>query len=120
ASATSLTVTSSQTVSNSSYTINYPGLNVASSGNVGIGSTSPDASLTVEDNGAGKDTFILVSSQDKQSGLLMSEDNSMTALTAGIVYDATDNKLYFKTGPGANRSPATLVTQMTIDRETGE
>lgn len=47
-SATSLTVSTSQTVSAQAYTINYPGLNVTSTGNVGIGTTSPAGVLDVE------------------------------------------------------------------------
>jgi hypothetical protein len=45
--ATSLTVSSSQTVSSQGYTINYPGLNVTSTGNVGIGITNPSTTLQV-------------------------------------------------------------------------
>jgi hypothetical protein len=46
-SATSLTVSTSQTVSAQAYTINYPGLNVNSAGNVGVGTALPQANLDV-------------------------------------------------------------------------
>jgi hypothetical protein len=48
--ATDLTVTTSQTVASQAYTINYPGLNVTSTGNVGIGTTAPAALLNLAGN----------------------------------------------------------------------
>ncbi len=47
ASAISLTVSISQTVASQAYNIAYSGLQVAANGNVGIGTTSPSALLTV-------------------------------------------------------------------------
>jgi len=46
-SATSLTVSTSQTVASQAYTISYTGLQVSSTGNVGIGTTGPNNSLHV-------------------------------------------------------------------------
>ena len=47
-SATSLTVTASQTVASQAYSIAHTGLQVAASGNVGIGTTSPSGKLDVQ------------------------------------------------------------------------
>ncbi len=49
---TSVTVSTSQTVSSQGYTINNPGLNVAISGNVGIGTVAPSAPLHVQTSSA--------------------------------------------------------------------
>jgi hypothetical protein len=46
-SATSLTVSTSQTVASQAYSINYAGLNVTSVGHVGIGTTTPGATLDI-------------------------------------------------------------------------
>ncbi len=51
-STTSLTVSVSQTVTSQAYTIHYPGLNVTSTGNVGIGTTAPTAGLHILTAGA--------------------------------------------------------------------
>ncbi|MGZ3785881.1 MAG: tail fiber domain-containing protein [Bdellovibrio sp.] len=53
-STTSLTVNTSQSISSQSYTINSVGLNVTSSGNVGIGLTSPTYQLQLSTDSAGK------------------------------------------------------------------
>jgi hypothetical protein len=47
-SATSLTVTASQTVSSQGYKIGYTGLQVSSTGNVGIGTTAPGYKLDID------------------------------------------------------------------------
>jgi hypothetical protein len=49
-SATSLTVSSSQTVSSQAYTIGYTGLQVSSTGDVGIGTSSPASPLHIQKN----------------------------------------------------------------------
>lgn len=59
-SATSLTVSTSQTVSSQNYTVNYTGLNVTSSGNVGIGTTSPGSTLDVKGHVANSGTAATV------------------------------------------------------------
>jgi TolB-like protein len=51
-SATSLTVSVSQTVTSQGYSINYSGLNVTSTGSVGIGTTSPGSTLDVSESSA--------------------------------------------------------------------
>jgi hypothetical protein len=53
-SATQLTVAESSTVAAQNYTINYVGLNVNSTGYVGIGTTTPDIPLTVKRDASGE------------------------------------------------------------------
>ncbi len=58
-SATSLTVTTSQTVASQAYAIGYTGLQVGSTGNVGIGTTSPDGQLQVTSATAATKSLVL-------------------------------------------------------------
>ncbi|MFA5932017.1 MAG: tail fiber domain-containing protein [Candidatus Paceibacterota bacterium] len=56
-STTSLTVSTSQTVASQAYNIAYTGLQVGSTGNVGIGTTAPGALLSIGSNSGGSTTI---------------------------------------------------------------
>ncbi len=77
--ATTLTVDSSVTVTNgTAYTIQYPGLQVASTGNVGVGTTSPGSTRFVVDNQSTTDTIF--EAKDAGSAVLSIADGG--AVTA--------------------------------------
>jgi len=97
-SATSLTVSTSQTVTSQGYVISYTGLNVDSTGKVGIGTTTPTAQLEVT---AASATTIPLRLRTAPSQTAYSFDirNSSGITTfhigsGGIVYPHTDVRFY--------------------------
>lgn len=74
-STTSITVSVSQTVASQTYSIHYPGIEVSSTGAVGLGTTTPTAKLDVVTNN-------LVTTQTNLSGIVLSNN---TLATSGVV-----------------------------------
>jgi hypothetical protein len=67
-SATSLTVSTSQTVASQAYRISYTGLNVSTTGDVGIGLTNPGSSLHVNLDNTGNTYPLLISNNSAGAG----------------------------------------------------
>ena len=93
--ATHLTVSTSQTVGSQGYTINYTGLNVTSTGNVGIGTTSPVATLNISNgNVTNQRSLRITNTGAGATGLQIDAANGSSWL---IVGDSCDHD-QFKVG----------------------
>jgi hypothetical protein len=98
-SATSLTVTTSQTVASQAYTISYSGLNVTSTGKVGIGTTSPVSPLTVEAS-PGNVVWNALTLQNQNFGgnhsnIIFRDGWDQVVAGIGSLYDGTSNRVDF-------------------------
>ena len=77
-STTSLTVTPSQTVADQKFRVHYAGLQVTSSGNVGIGTATPTEALSVVGNGSISGSLAIGSDAAVSSGQLLGSPNTFT------------------------------------------
>ena len=97
-------------------TANTERMRISSTGDVGIGTSSPAASLNVQKTGAGSVTSILLSrttenAADQQSILWKSNDLALDyAAIAGVIDSGTAGSMQFKTATGG-----TLATKATLD-----
>ncbi len=79
---TSLTVTPSQTVSSQAYRIHYPGLQVTSSGNIGVGTLAPTANLQVN---TATNTTTAFQVQDASANPVFNVDTTNAAVNANNI-----------------------------------
>jgi hypothetical protein len=98
---TSLTVSTSQTVTSQSYAINYVGLNVTSTGNVGIGTTNPTYPLELAAVGTGVSGIVKIRSTNianyAQADFFDSSNNLQGFIGWANASSATPNTFYLGT-----------------------
>ncbi len=112
-SVTSLTVSTSQTVASQTYKINYPGLQVGSTGNVGIGTTTPTSLLELRtpDQAAGNYALKIVGtlyqslSVNNQGNVGIGAAPTGNTLTLGgpIFMSSVGSNLAFENSSGSAR-----------------
>ena len=97
-------------------------MRINSSGNVGIGTTSPSTLLQIKGNGDSNNVQLLIENESYNKGIQFQYKSASTSTaynfpqariwTSGSSYDT---KLYFSTAKGSSNSDTVLSTAMTID-----
>jgi len=125
-STTSLTVSISQTVSSQTYSIHYPGIEVSSTGAVGLGTTTPTAKLDVVTDGLGTTSpdisgIVLSNTTPSTSGVTRQFSPVLRFRGSAWKTDATaasqtiDFKQYLSTASGTSAPSGDMVWTASIN-----
>jgi len=125
-SATSITVSVSQTVTSQTYSIHYPGIEVSSTGAVGLGTTTPTAKLDVVTDGLGTTSpdisgIVLSNTTPSTSGVTRQFSPVLRFRGSAWKTDATaasqtiDFKQYLSTASGTSAPSGDMVWTASIN-----